>query len=84
MGFIYSHAWVRPVWVKSLVLFLPFLCIAADVSSWYFTKLYSGFAWVVLFSGALMGLCFAIMWSVSMYQIWFYKIPERVRERELE
>ncbi len=41
VGFIYSHAWVRPVWFKSVVMFLPFLCIAADVSSWYFTKLYS-------------------------------------------
>jgi len=84
IGFIYSHAWVRPVWIKSLVVFLPFLCIAADVSSWYFTKLYAGFAWVVLIAGALMGLCFAIMWFVSMYQMWFYRVPDHVRNRELQ
>lgn len=81
VGFIFSHAWVRPVWLKSAVMFLPFLCIAADVSSWYFTKLYAGFAYVVLISGGLMGLSFAIMWFTSMYQMWFYKVPDRVSGR---
>lgn len=81
MGFIFSHAWIRPVWVKSLVVFTPFLCIAADVSSWYFTKLYAGFAWVVLIAGGLMGLCFAVMWIISMYQLWFYKVPDHVNDR---
>ena len=81
VGFIFSHAWVRPVWMKSVIMFLPFLCIAADVSSWYFTKLYAGFAWVVLIAGGLMGLSFAIMWFISMYQMWFYRVPERVSGR---
>jgi hypothetical protein len=76
MGFIFSHAYLRPIWLKSLVMFTPFLCIAADVMSWYFTKLYAGFAWVVLISGGLMGLSFAIMWITSMYQLWFYTPPE--------
>jgi hypothetical protein len=76
MGFIFSHAYVRPIWLKSLVMFMPFVCIVADVSSWYFTKIYNGFAWVVLISGGLMGLSFAIMWITSMYQMWFYKPPE--------
>jgi hypothetical protein len=84
VGFIFSHAWIRPVWLKSLIVFMPFLCIAADVSSWYFTKLYAGFAWVVLIAGALMGLSFAIMWFISMYQMWFYKVPDRVRNRTLQ
>lgn len=81
MGFIFSHAWLRPVWLKCLIMFMPFICIAADVSSWYFTKLYAGFAWVVLASGGLMGLSFAIMWFVSMYQMWFYKVPMQVTGR---
>lgn len=76
MGFIFSHAYLRPIWLKSLVMLTPFLCIAADVSSWYFTKIYAGFAWVVLISGGLMGLSFAIMWFTSMYQMWFYTPPE--------
>jgi hypothetical protein len=82
MGFIFSHAYLRPIWFKSLVMFTPFICIAADVSSWYFTKLYAGFAWVVLISGGLMGLCFAIMWITSMYQMWFYTPPEFTTETD--
>lgn len=84
MGFIYSHAYVRPVWFKSLVVFTPFMCIAADVSSWYFTKLYAPFAWVVLAAGGLMGLTFAFMWVVSMYQMWFYKPPDYVVRRHAD
>jgi hypothetical protein len=75
MGFIFSHAYLRPIWLKSVIVFTPFLCIAADVSSWYFTKLFSPFAYVVLVSGGLMGASFAFMWVTSMYQMWFYKPP---------
>jgi len=83
VGFIFSHSWIRPVWLKSVIIFLPFVCIVADVSSWYFTKLYHGFAWVVLFAGAGMALSFAIMWFTSMYQMWFYRVPEQVSDRHL-
>ena len=82
-GLIFSHAFLRPLWLKSLIMVMPFACIAADVLSWYFTKLVSGFAWVVLFAGALMALSFAIMWVVSMWQMWFYKIPDWVAQREM-
>ena len=78
MGFIFSHAFIRPIWLKSLVVILPFCCIAADVSSWYFTKIYSGFAWVVMVAGGVMAASFAFMWITSMYQMWFYKPPEFV------
>jgi len=83
MGLIFSHAFLRPVWFKALIMGMPFVCIISDVSSWYFTKLVSGFAWVVLLSGALMGLSFAIMWIVSMWQIWFYTVPDWVSQREI-
>jgi hypothetical protein len=83
MGLIFSHAFLRPIWLKSLIMALPFACITFNVSSWYFTKLFSGFAWVVLVSGALMGLSFAVMWVVSMWQMWFYKVPAWVAEREV-
>jgi hypothetical protein len=78
LGFIFSHAFIRPIWLKSLVVLTPFVCIIADVSSWYFTKIYTPFAWVVLVAGGLMGASFAFMWITSMYQMWFYKPPEWV------
>jgi hypothetical protein len=73
MGLIFSHAYVRPVWFKSVVIALPFLSMIVDVGSWYLTKINAAFAWAVIIGGALMGMSFAIQWIVSMYQIWFYK-----------
>jgi len=73
MGLIFSHAFFRPVWVKSVVVAAPFLAIVLDIASWYLTKLNPALAWVVIISGALMGTSFAFQWIVSMYQIWFYK-----------
>jgi len=84
MGFIFSHSFIRPIWFKSVVIITPFLCIAADVSSWYFTKLYAPFAWVVLIAGGLMGLSFAFMWIMSMYQMWFYKPPDFILSQDLD
>ena len=81
VGLIFSHAYVRPVWFKCLVIAAPFVSIVADVSSWYFTKLFHPFAWVVMGAGAAMGLCFAFMWVVSMYQMWFSKTPPVVEQR---
>jgi hypothetical protein len=81
MGLIFSHAYVRPVWFKSAVVGAPFVCIVADVSSWYFTKLYHPFAWVVMGAGAAMAMCFTFMWAVSMYQMWFSRTPPVVEMR---
>jgi hypothetical protein len=73
MGLIFSHAFVRPVWFKSVVIATPFVAVVIDIFSWYLTKLHPGFAIIVIGSGGLMGMSFAFQWIVSMYQIWFYK-----------
>jgi hypothetical protein len=82
LGTIFSHAYVRPVWFKCTVVALPFVALTLDIGSWYFTKLYHPFAWVVIAGGALMGLAFAFMWVVSMYQMWFSRPPSVVVERQ--
>ena len=82
VGLMFSHAYLRPVWLKCTIVALPFFAIVCDVSSWYFTKLYHPFAWVVIAAGGLMGMCFAFMWLVTMYQLWFSPPPAMVRERE--
>ena len=81
MGLMFTHAYVRPVWLKCSIVALPYVAIIMDVSSWYFTKLFHPFAWVVMFAGAMMGLCFAFMWVVTMYQLWFSPPPAMVTER---
>lgn len=81
VGYVFSHAYMRPVWFKSTVIVAPFVAIVVDVSSWYFTKLYHPFAWLVIISGAVMGLCFAFMWVVSMYQMWLSHTPAVITQR---
>jgi hypothetical protein len=81
MGFIFSHAYIRPVWLKLVVIAAPFAGVSADVLGWYVTKVFTPFAWVVLAAGMVNALSFAVMWCVSMYQMWFYQLPEHVRSR---
>ena len=81
VGLMFTHAYVRPVWLKCAIVGLPFVAMTLDVSSWYFTKLYHPFAWVVIGSGAVMGGCFAFMWVVTLYQLWFTPPPAMVAQR---
>jgi hypothetical protein len=83
VSLIFSHAYVRPVWFKCAVVATPFVAIALDVSSWYFTKLVNPFAWVVMLSGGLMGLCFGYMWVISIYQMWFARMPAQIAARDV-
>lgn len=81
VGLIFSHAYVRPVWLKCAIVGLPFVCLFIDVISWYLVKLYHPFAIVTMASGGLMGACFAFMWCVAMYQMWIGATPLAVSER---
>jgi hypothetical protein len=81
MGQIFSHAYLRPVWLKASIVILPFIAIALDVSSWYFIKLYKPFAAMTMLGGALMAFSFTFMGIVSFYQLWFGKTPPLVAER---
>jgi hypothetical protein len=82
VGFILSHSYFRPVWLKSVIIATPFAGVIADVLGWYVTKVYTPFAWVVLIAGMFNGLSFAVMWVVSMYQMWFYRMPEHLADRD--
>lgn len=75
LGTIFTHASVRPVWLKSVAIALPFAALVLDIGSWYITKLYHPFALVVIGGGALMGMAFAFMWAVSLYQLWLSRTP---------
>lgn len=84
VGLIFSHAYVRPIWLKCLVVALPFAAIGVDVLSWYIVKHYHPFAYVVMLGGAAYGASFAFMWVVSMYQMWFSGRPTLVARRAHE
>lgn len=81
LGTIFSHAYIRPVWLKASMMVLPFIALVTDVASWYITKIYHPFAWVVMAGGGVTGLCFAFMWFTSMWQMWIGKPPAAVAQR---
>jgi len=62
-----------PVMVKRVTVAIPFLAMLVDIMSWYATKVFPQFAWVVVISGALMGVSIFLQVAVSLYQMWIYK-----------
>lgn len=81
IGTIFSHAYLRPLWFKWVLIGLPFAAEAIDIFSWYLVKVYHPFAYVTMGAGALMAASFASMWFISMYQLWFSGTPEAIAAR---
>lgn len=63
-----------PGW-RALVLALPYLTIWADIGAWWVTRLQPAFAWVVVVSGALMGLALAVQIFVPLWEMWLARRP---------
>ncbi len=81
VSMVFIHAYMRHEWLKITLIVIPFVSIIFDILSWYLTKIYQPFAWVVVGSGALMGLSFAAQVLISLYQMWFYKLPDEVQQQ---
>lgn len=81
IGGIFIHAHFQREWIKVTLIVTPFVTIIIDVASWYITKYFEPFAYVVIGSGALMGASFMAMFLISIYQMWFYKLPDSVQQR---
>lgn len=82
IGIIFFHAYVRPTWLKGALLLTPFISVIFDIFSWYLTKVNTAFAWVIVASGIVMGICFAAQWLISFYQMWFYKPPKELVDNQ--
>ncbi len=82
IGYIFTHAHLRPAWVKCVLIAAPFVMLITDIASWYLTKVWTGFAWVVLGSGIVMGVSFTAMWAISMHQIWLFKLPKELSDQD--
>jgi hypothetical protein len=59
------------IYVKRVAVVIPFLAMLLDVSAWFVTRHIPWFAYVVVLSGALMGLSMGIQIVLSIYQMWF-------------
>ncbi len=67
------------VYVKRIAVIIPFVAMLLDVVSWFLTKTNAGFAYVVVLSGALMGLSMSMQILMSLYQMWFWTSEESSR-----
>ena len=69
-GIIFSFAIGIKQQLKIFIVSAPFFFLAIDVFSWWLTKIAPEFAWLTIISGLGYGLCSAIIWFVSLYQMW--------------
>ncbi len=77
-GIIFSLAVGIRQGLKIFIICAPFFFIAIDVFSWWLTKIDSGFAWLTIIAGIGYSLCSAIIWFVSMYQMWLLPRKKKV------
>ncbi|HXH71962.1 MAG TPA: hypothetical protein VNI58_04020 [Mariprofundaceae bacterium] len=62
-----------PIMLKRITVAIPFLAMLADILSWFATKVFPDFAYVVIIAGGLLYTSIATQILVSIYQMWFYK-----------
>lgn len=60
--------------LKRITVAVPFIAMLLDVMSWYVTKYFPGFAYVVVSAGALMGISMGAQILISLYQMWFHRV----------
>lgn len=70
LGFIYSMSVGINEIFKSITIAIPFGFLIIDISSWWITSKYPGFAWFTIIGGFGYMMAFAVMWFTSMYQMW--------------
>lgn len=72
VGYIFTMSVGLSEIMKSIIISLPFAFLIVDISSWWVTSIFPAFAWLTIIGGFGYMLAFAVMWFVSMYQMWLY------------
>lgn len=73
VGIIFSFAETTSVKIKCVAVGMPYVFLIADIVSWWLTKFFPSFAWLVVFAGMGMGVSFAFMWFTAITEMWFFK-----------
>ena len=73
VGIIFSFAETTSVKYKCIAIGMPYAFLIADIVSWWLTKFFPMFAWLVIFAGMGMGVSFMFMWVTSILEMWLYK-----------
>ncbi len=72
VGLIFRFS-VLPSWFQNTLTVLPFIAIFSDIFAWFFTKWDPHYAYVVVVSGAVLGVSWAAQIGISIYQAWFLR-----------
>lgn len=75
IGLVFRLAAVA-TWLKATLMVSPFVAIFADILAWFLTKWDPVYAYTVVAAGGLLGLAWAGQMVISLYQIWFLKVPQ--------
>lgn len=75
VGYIFTMSVGLSEIMKSIIISLPFAFLIVDISSWWVTSIFPAFAWLTIIGGFGYMMAFAVMWFVSMYQMWLY-VPQ--------
>lgn len=67
---IFSLSVGLPGWLKAAAIATPFVFQLVDISSWWLTKWYPGFAYMTMVGGFTYNLSAAFMILTSLYQMW--------------
>lgn len=55
---------------KAIIIVIPFVAMAMDIGSWWFTKYDPIFAYTVIIGGLLIGISLAIQIFYSLFEMW--------------
>lgn len=67
-----------PRWLKGTLILAPFIASVLDIWSMLLTRFVGpGFAYLLIVSGMIMAVSFLLVFSISIYQLWFQKPATR-------
>jgi len=70
VGMIFRRVTMN-TWLKSTLIVLPFAAIFIDILAWFLTKWDPVYAYIIVISGAVLGISLATQIFSSLYQMWF-------------
>jgi hypothetical protein len=73
VGIIFSFAETTSVKYKCIAIGMPYIFLVTDIVSWWLTKFFPMFAWLVILAGMGMGVSFMFMWVTSILEMWLFK-----------
>ena len=73
VGIIFSFSETTDMRFKCMAVGMPYIFLVTDIFSWWLTKYYPVFAWLVVFAGMGMGVSFIFMWFTSIIEMWLFE-----------